>query len=206
MLIEDVTNWHIRVQRPLVQGRSQILQRPRFVRKLGEKKPCSPARKNMSDDDRCSPEPSRSLLSSGLSTKKQESAQVTSLHSDGVPRQPDQRDTRSGWKHVVLRAVAPVSQGCGVYANNGTHSRPALALSEVDVCVVGGFPFNLVPLARTQILMTIDQPPKLAVLQPASLLCIAAKVCFRTHPLAPHGRTVQQLAHETVGGISADGG
>jgi hypothetical protein len=75
----------------------------------------------------------------------------------------------------------------------------------MDVCVVGGFPVNLVLLARTRILITIDQPTELATMQPASLSCIAAKVCLgRT--LAAHGRTVHQLAHETVSGISADGG
>jgi hypothetical protein len=53
---------------------------------------------------------------------------------------------------------------CG-YANNGTYNRPALALLEMDVCVVGGFPLNLALLTRTRILMTIDQPVTLVVMQ-----------------------------------------
>ena len=76
------------------------------------------------------------------------------------------------------RAVASVSQGCVVYANNGTHSRPALALLEMDVCVVGGFSLALLLLAMTRTLISIDQPPALVAMQAGFSSCIAAKVCF----------------------------
>jgi hypothetical protein len=51
-----------------------------------------------------------------------------------------------------------------VYASSGTYNRPALAVLKVNVCVVGGFPLNLVLLTRTRISITIDQPVALVAM------------------------------------------
>jgi hypothetical protein len=90
-----------------------------------------------------------------------------------------------------------------VYANNRTYNRPALILLEVNVCVVGGFPFNLVLLTRARILITIDQPVEPVAMQAGFSSCIAAKSALGRALVAAHGRTVHQLAHET---LSAYGG
>jgi hypothetical protein len=184
-LTENATCWHNRAPKPLVQKRSQILQRSCSTRKLGEKKPCSPARKTcqmMTDACRNLPVASCPRATHRKSKTPPKSAQNASFHSVRKPRQPGQRDIRGSSKHVLLRTVAPVSQGYALYANNGTYNRPALVLFKVNVCVVGGFPFNLVLLTRTRMLITIDQPVAPVAMQTGFSSCIAAKVCFRDVP------------------------
>jgi hypothetical protein len=137
---------------------------------------------NRSDDNRCLPEPSRQLPVLGPLNKKQRHPQVAAEHVLCTAYCTGTK-TPSTWSEghserletcLLSRELASVSQGCAVYVNNGIHNRPALALLEVKVCVVGGFPFNLVILTGSRVLITIDQPCELIAMQaltlPASLM------------------------------------
>jgi hypothetical protein len=179
-LTENDTCWHNRLRKKALGTKAESDPSSSLFRSHawgGET--MFPSSHNLSDDGRCLPEPSCPRASPTEKHDALDSAQSTRYRPSKAPftwseghsrRQETCPPPSSGFR----------SQGCVVYANNGTHNRPALALLEMDVCVVGGFPFALVLLTMTWTLISIDQPPALAAMQAGFSSCIAAKVCFRT--------------------------
>lgn len=166
-------------------------------RKLGEKQPCSPGRKTCQMmTDACRNLPVSSCPRASHQKSKTNPKPGTETVRPQRSKSPVNQVRHSERLEMMFSSEQwlPLHKAVYVYASSGTYNRPGLAVLKVNVCVVGGFPLNLVLLTRTRISITIDQPVALLAnlpCTPASLSCIAAK-CFRTclSTTSSHGASI----------------